>query len=57
MTIRNDIVELIPALRAYAWVLTRRHEDVDDLVQDTLVKAIAKVGYVAKPSEKPNKRS
>ncbi|WP_088652553.1 sigma-70 family RNA polymerase sigma factor [Marinibacterium profundimaris] len=43
MTIRNDIVELIPALRAYAWVLTRRHEDVDDLVQDTLVKAIAKV--------------
>lgn len=43
MTVRNDIIELIPALRAYAWVLTRRHEDVDDLVQDTLLKAIAKI--------------
>ncbi|MDF0601570.1 sigma-70 family RNA polymerase sigma factor [Psychromarinibacter sp. C21-152] len=43
MTVRDDIVDLIPALRAYAWALTRRHEDVDDLVQDTLLKAIAKI--------------
>lgn len=42
MRAKEDIVEMIPALRAYAWVLTRRHEDVDDLVQDTLVKAIDK---------------
>lgn len=39
----TDIVDLIPALRSYAWALTRRHEDVDDLVQDTLVKAIDKI--------------
>jgi RNA polymerase sigma-70 factor (ECF subfamily) len=39
----QDIVDLIPALRSYAWALTRRHEDVDDLVQDTLVKAIGKI--------------
>jgi len=43
MTVQEEIIDLIPALRAYAWVLTRRHEDVDDLVQDTLVKAIDKV--------------
>lgn len=43
MSVRNDIVDLIPALRSYAWALTRRHEDVDDLVQDTLVKAIGKI--------------
>ena len=42
MCIRSDIVNLIPALRSYAWALTRRHEDVDDLVQDTLLKAIDK---------------
>tara|TARA_Y100001001_G_C8015937_1_gene311769 strand:- start:8211 stop:8750 length:540 start_codon:yes stop_codon:yes gene_type:complete len=40
---RSDIVDLIPALRSYAWALTRRHEDVDDLVQDTLLKAIDKI--------------
>lgn len=36
-----DVVEYIPALRGYAWSLTRRQMDVDDLVQETLVKAIA----------------
>jgi len=40
---RSDIVDLIPALRSYAWALTRRYEDVDDLVQDTLLKAIDKI--------------
>ncbi|WP_375176041.1 sigma-70 family RNA polymerase sigma factor [Pseudooceanicola sp.] len=37
-----DIIEHIPTLRGFAWALTRRHEDVDDLVQETLTKAIAK---------------
>lgn len=39
----DDVVALIPALRGYAWVLTRRQQEMDDLVQDTLVKAIANV--------------
>lgn len=43
MAVSDDIVEFIPSLRAYAWMLSRRHEDVDDLVQETLVKAIAKI--------------
>jgi RNA polymerase sigma-70 factor (ECF subfamily) len=38
----DDVVAYIPALRAFAWTLTRRHQEVDDLVQDTLLKAIAK---------------
>lgn len=43
MTQQNDIVALIPVLRSYAWALTRRHEDADDLVQETLLKAIGKI--------------
>lgn len=43
MTVGDDIVELIPALRAYAWFLTKSPQDVDDLVQDTLLKAIARI--------------
>ncbi len=43
MTIRDDMVDLIPTMRAYAWVLTKRHEEADDLVQDTLMKAIASI--------------
>jgi RNA polymerase sigma factor (sigma-70 family) len=43
MTVRDEIVELIPAMRAYAWMLTKRHEEADDLVQDTLTKAIASI--------------
>ncbi|WGT49631.1 sigma-70 family RNA polymerase sigma factor [Thioclava nitratireducens] len=43
MSKERDIIELIPALRSYAWALTKRREDVDDLVQETLVKAIDKV--------------
>lgn len=37
----DDVVSHIPALRAFAWSLCRREQDVDDLVQETLVKAIA----------------
>lgn len=35
-----DVLELIPALRAYARSLCRNAADADDLVQDTLVKAL-----------------
>lgn len=43
LNVTDDIVRLVPALRAYAWVLTKSNQDVDDLVQDTLLKAIAKI--------------
>ena len=36
---RDDVVALIPALRAFAWSLSRNGSDADDLVQDTLIKA------------------
>jgi RNA polymerase sigma-70 factor (ECF subfamily) len=36
---RNDVVALIPALRAFAWSLSHNSADADDLVQDTLIKA------------------
>jgi RNA polymerase sigma-70 factor (ECF subfamily) len=39
---RGRIEEDIPRLRRYAWVLTRNWSRCDDLVQDTLVRALAK---------------
>ncbi|AJE49069.1 sigma-70 family RNA polymerase sigma factor [Celeribacter indicus] len=39
----EGVLDYIPALRAYAWSLTRRHQEVDDLVQETLMKAIANI--------------
>jgi RNA polymerase sigma-70 factor (ECF subfamily) len=36
---REDVVSLIPALRAFAWSLSHNSSDADDLVQDTLIKA------------------
>jgi RNA polymerase sigma factor (sigma-70 family) len=36
----DDLVKLIPQLRAYAFVMTRGRESGDDLVQDTLVRAL-----------------
>ena len=38
-TWREDVVALIPALRAFAWSLSHNSADADDLVQDTLIKA------------------
>ncbi len=38
-TWREDVVALIPALRAFAWSLSHNGADADDLVQDTLIKA------------------
>lgn len=39
--VRRDIQSLVPALRAFARMLTRNAADSDDLVQETLVKALA----------------
>ncbi len=36
---QHDVIGLIPALRAFAWSLSRNGSDADDLVQDTLIKA------------------
>ena len=36
---REDVVAMIPALRAFAWSLSHNGSDADDLVQDTLIKA------------------
>src|ERR1700741_1038960 len=36
---RDEVVELIPALRAFAWSLSHNGSDADDLVQDALIKA------------------
>ena len=36
---RDDVVALIPSLRAFGWSLCRNSSDADDLVQDTLIKA------------------
>lgn len=36
---RDDVVELLPALRAFAWSLSHNSPDADDLVQETLIKA------------------
>ena len=39
-TFRQDVEATIPALRRYARALTRDAETADDLVQDTLVRAL-----------------
>ncbi len=36
---REEVISLIPALRAFAWSLSHNSADADDLVQDTLIKA------------------
>src|SRR6476469_1768306 len=36
---RDEVVALIPALRAFAWSLSHNGSDADDLVQDTLIEA------------------
>ena len=38
---RDEVVGMIPALRAFAWSLSHNGSDADDLVQDTLIKAWA----------------
>ena len=41
---RDEIVEHLPALRAFSFSLTRNGALADDMVQDTLVKAWTKIG-------------
>ena len=36
---RDEVLALIPALRAFGWSLSRNASDADDLVQETLIKA------------------
>jgi RNA polymerase sigma-70 factor, ECF subfamily len=36
---RDDVVALIPSLRAFAWSLSHNASDADDLVQEALIKA------------------
>lgn len=41
MSITEDLHEHVGSLRRYALVLTRNRDDAEDLVQETLTKAIA----------------
>ncbi len=36
---RQELIALLPSLRAFAWSLARNGADADDLVQETLIKA------------------
>jgi RNA polymerase sigma-70 factor (ECF subfamily) len=39
MGLVDDMIALVPKLRAHAWALTRGAPDADDLVQETLARA------------------
>ena len=41
--VETDVVQLIPALRSFARRFERRPEEADDLVQETLLRAIANI--------------
>src|SRR5690554_5762437 len=41
--VTDQVVDLIPALRAFAWSLCRDRNDADELVQETLLKAVANI--------------
>jgi RNA polymerase sigma-70 factor (ECF subfamily) len=41
-TFKRDLLAVLPSLRAFAISLTGRHDQADDLVQDTIMKAWAK---------------
>lgn len=43
VSVTDEVVDQIPALRAFARSLTRDATEADDLVQDTLVKALSNV--------------
>ena len=52
---QSEVVELIPALRAFARTFCQRPEEADDLVQETLTKALAKPLRAAATHDKPGK--
>lgn len=37
---RRELVELLPRLRRFAWVLTRSHDDTEDVVQAAVERAL-----------------
>lgn len=41
--LKSEIISLIPSLRAFAYSLSRDSYDADDLVQETLAKALANI--------------
>ncbi len=41
--LRDQVLELLPALRAFARSLTRNRAEADDLVQETLLKALSNI--------------
>ena len=36
----TDLISCVPHLRAFAWFLTKNRERADELVQDTIVRAL-----------------
>ena len=45
--LHKELVSLLPSLRAFARSLTRSQHEADDLVQETLTKALANIGQYA----------
>lgn len=41
--LKSEILQLVPSLKAFAFSLARDNEDADDLVQETLAKALANI--------------
>lgn len=42
-SLQSEILDLIPSLRGFAYSLTRNQSDTDDLVQETLTKALTHI--------------
>jgi RNA polymerase sigma factor (sigma-70 family) len=40
-SVREGLIEMLPALRRYAWSLTRHRQNSEDLVQDAMVRMLA----------------
>ncbi len=45
--LHRELVSFLPSLRAFARSLTRNQTEADDLVQETLTKALANIGQFA----------
>jgi RNA polymerase sigma-70 factor, ECF subfamily len=51
MSVLSKLEDNIPSLRRYAWTLLRNSSDADDLVQDTLLKALDRIDTLRTASE------